>query len=117
MVQSRLYSNQQPHRSEKPLQIESNRTQFAVFFLLHRGRFRPALTHGTRAVLSTGFSCEARDHGRKAIEPNQVHGASSTFMHLFVSGIFEHVWVDWRSSVKTHRIVRRDRQNGGMHAF
>ena len=70
MVQSRLYSNQQPHRSEKPLQIESNLTQFAVFFLLPRGRFRPALTHGTRAVLSTGFSCEARDHGRKAIETN-----------------------------------------------
>ena len=101
MVQSRLYSNQQPHRSEKPLQIESNLTKSAVFFLLHRGRFRPALTHGTRAFLSTGFSCEARDHGRKAIEKNQVHGVSSTFINLFVLGIFEHIGIDFRLSVKT----------------
>ena len=41
-------------RSEKPIQIESNRTRFAVFFLLLRGRFRSALAHGTRAFLSTG---------------------------------------------------------------
>ena len=42
------------NRSEKPIQIESNLTKPAVFFLLPRGRFRPALTHGTRAFLSTG---------------------------------------------------------------
>ena len=30
------------YRSEKPLQIESNLTGSAVFFLLPRGRFRPA---------------------------------------------------------------------------
>ena len=37
----------------------------------------------TRAFLSTGISRNARDHGRKAIKTNQVHGASSTFMPLF----------------------------------
>ncbi len=30
------------YRSEKPLQIESNLTGSAVFFLLPRGRFHPA---------------------------------------------------------------------------
>ena len=36
------------------------------------------------------------------IEPNQVHGVSSTFMNFFVSGIFEHIWINSRPSVKTH---------------
>ena len=55
----------------------------------------------TRAFLSTGISRNARDHGRKAIEKNQVHGASSNYMNLFVLGIFEHIEIDLRPSVKT----------------
>ena len=35
------------------------------------------------------------------IEPNQVHGVSSTFINLFVLGIFEHIGIDFRLSVKT----------------
>ena len=35
------------------------------------------------------------------IETNQVHGASSTFINLFVLGIFEHIGIDFRLSVKT----------------
>ena len=35
------------------------------------------------------------------IEKNQVHGVSSTFINLFVLGIFEHIGIDFRLSVKT----------------
>ena len=51
------------------------------------------------------------------IETNQVHGASSTFMNLFVLGIFEHIWINLWPSVKAPTQDSMIQKNPGAGIF